>query len=388
MKLETIALNNLRRRKGRMAFLVAGLLLGVGTVVTLLSLSSALTAEAQHKLENFGANIIVTPKSDNLSLSYGGISLGGVTVAAENIRQADLARLKDIPNSRNIAVIAPKVLGAVKVDEERLLLMGVDPEKEFRLKRWWSVQGRPLAANNELVAGSAVAQRLKLQPGDTLRLQERDFVVSGVLEQTGSQDDHLLLVSLSVGQQLLNKPGEVSLVEVAALCADCPVEDMVNQIRSVLPGTNVNAIQQVVKTRMHALEQFHLFSLAVAGVVVLVGGLVVFVTMMGAVNERTREIGIFRALGFRRSHVMRLILFESVIVSLIAGILGYLAGIGTTRAALPFFSESHESMHLWQWSPELAAGAVLLAVIIGCLASFYPALHASRLDPTEALRAL
>jgi len=121
---------------------------------------------------------------------------------------------------------------------------------------------------------------------------------------------------------------------------------------------------------------------------VLVGGLVVFVTMMGAVNERTREIGIFRALGFRRSHVMRLILFESVVVSLIAGILGYLAGIGTTRVALPFFSENLEHANMWQWSPELAAGAVALAVVIGCLASFYPALHASRMDPTEALRAL
>jgi putative ABC transport system permease protein len=388
MKLETIALNNLRRRKGRMAFLVAGLLLGVGTVVTLMSLSSALTAEAQHKLENFGANIIVTPKSDNLSLSYGGITLGGVTVEAEAIRQSDLAKLKDIPNARNIAAVAPKVLGAVKVGDERVLLMGVEARQEFALKKWWSVQGRPLAADNELVAGSAVAQRLQLQTGDRLQLQGRDFLVSGILQQTGSQDDHLLLVSLPVGQQLLGKPGQVSLVEVAALCADCPVEDMVNQISTALPDTDVNAIQQVVKTRMHALEQFHLFSLAVAGVVVLVGGLVVFVTMMGAVNERTREIGIFRALGFRRSHVMRLILFESVVVSLIAGILGYLAGVGTTRAALPFFTENHEMTEMWQWSPELAGGAILLAVAIGSLASFYPALHASRMDPTEALRAL
>lgn len=388
MKLETIALNNLRRRKGRMAFLVAGLLLGVGTVVTLMSLSSALTSEAQHKLENFGANIIVTPKSDNLSLSYGGITLGGVTVEAEAIRQSDLIKLKDIPNARNIAAVAPKVLGAVKVGDQRVLLMGVEAKQEFALKKWWSVQGRPLAADHELVAGSAVAQRLQLQTGDTLQVQGRDFLVSGILQQTGSQDDHLLLVSLPVGQQLLGKPGQVSLVEVAALCADCPVEDMVNQISTVLPETDVNAIQQVVKTRMHALEQFHLFSLAVAGVVVLVGALVVFVTMMGAVNERTREIGIFRALGFRRSHVMRLILFESVVVSLIAGILGYLAGIGTTRAALPFFTDSHEAMQMWQWSPELAGGAILLAVAIGSLASFYPALHASRMDPTEALRAL
>jgi len=388
MKLESIAFSNLRRRKGRMAFLVAGLLLGVGTVVTLLSLSSALTEEAQHKLENFGANIIMTPHRDSLSLAYGGITLGGVTVESEEIDQQDLDKLQTIPNSRNIALVAPKVLGAVRLKDERVLLMGVDPRREFALKRWWQVNGSPLSAVDDLVAGSAVAERLGLGIGDRILLQGELFTLSGILQRTGSQDDQLLLAALPVAQRLLGKPGRVSLVEVAALCADCPVEDMVRQIGTVLPNVDVNAIQQVVKTRMHALDQFRHFSLAVAGVVVLIGGLVVFVTMMGAVNERTREIGIFRALGFRRSHIIRLILVESVVVSLIAGLLGYLGGTGVTRAVLPLFSEHGGHAGLWLWDPQLAAGAVVLAVAVGCLASFYPALHASRMDPTEALRAL
>ncbi|MGE4579919.1 MAG: ABC transporter permease [Desulfuromonadales bacterium] len=395
MKLETIAFNNIRRRKGRMAFLLAGLLLGIGTVVTLVSLSRSLTAEAQHKLENFGANILITPRSDQLSLSYGGVSLGGVTVEAEEIRQDDLALLKTIPNARNIAAVAPKLLGSARVGAERVLLMGVDPELEFALKRWWSVKGEPLKKDDEVVAGSNVARRLDLQVGDRIELYGRQFTVSGILEQTGGQDDHLLLAPLGVVQHLLQKPGMISLVEVAALCGDCPVEDMVRQISAVMPEVEVNALQQIVKTRMHALEQFELFSWLVAAVVLLVGALVVFVTMMGAVNERTREIGIFRALGFRRSHVMRLILVESASVSLVAGILGYLAGTAASRAVLPFFREGQgahgahgEHMELILWSPELAVGAVVLAVVVGCLASFYPALHASRMDPNEALRAL
>jgi putative ABC transport system permease protein len=224
-----------------------------------------------------------------------------------------------------------------------------------------------------------------LSTGDTLMIAGEEFTVSGLLEKTGSQDDQLLIGALPTAQRLLNKPGTVSLVEVAALCGDCPVSDMVKQISEVLPGAEVNAIQQVVKTRMHALDQFRAFSLAIAAVVLLIGGLVVFVTMMGSVNERTREIGIFRALGFRRSHVMKLILIESTVVSLIAGLLGYFSGIGTTWAILPFMTEHHVMLN---WNPLLAGGSVTLAVAVGCLASFYPALHASRLDPTEALRAL
>ena len=385
MRLESIAFNNLRRRKSRMAFLVIGLLIGVATVVTLISLSNALTADVQHKMENYGANILLTPHSNNLSLSYGGITLGGVSIDTEEIVQSDLAKIHTIKNKQNIAAVAPKVLGTVVVNSERVMLMGVELDKEFHLKKWWSINGEPARSDHQLVVGSAAATKLNLVIGSELTMVNEQFVVTGILEKTGSQDDQLLIGSLPTAQRLLNKPGTVSLVEVAALCADCPVTDMVNQIAEVLPLVDVSAIQQVVKTRMHALDQFRNFSLAIAAVVLLIGALVVFVTMMGSVNERTREIGIFRALGFRRGHVVQLILMESAAVSLLAGLLGYLVGMGATQAILPFMAEHHVALH---WNPLLGGMAMLLALLVGCTASFYPALHASRLDPTEALRAL
>ncbi len=385
MRLETIAINNLRRRKSRLAFLIAGLLIGIATVVTLISLSTTLTEDIQIKMENYGANILITPQSDDLSLNYGGINLGGVSLDPQEIREADLSKISGIRNSRNIAAVAPKVLGALEVRGQRVMMMGVDPEKEFQLKKWWKVNGLPLKNEYDLVAGAEVAAKLGLVLGDSVEIGGETFTLTGILANTGSQDDQILIASLPVTQRLLGKEGTVSLVEVAALCGDCPVSEMVTQISEVLPGVNVSAIQQVVKTRMHALDQFRNFSLAVAAVVLLIGALVVFVTMMGSVNERTREIGIFRALGFRRSHIMHLILLESTVVSIVAGILGFLVGMGVTYLVLPLMTENEVSMH---WDPLLAGGAVLLALLVGASASFYPALKASRLDPTEALRAL
>ncbi len=385
MRLETIAINNLRRRKSRLAFLIAGLLIGIATVVTLISLSTTLTEDIQIKMENYGANILITPQSDDLSLNYGGINLGGVSLDPQEIREADLSKISGIRNSRNIAAVAPKVLGALEVRGQRVMMMGVDPEKEFQLKKWWKVNGLPLKNEYDLVAGAEVAAKLGLVLGDSVEIGGETFTLTGILANTGSQDDQILIASLPVTQRLLGKEGTVSLVEVAALCGDCPVSEMVTQISEVLPGVNVSAIQQVVKTRMHALDQFRNFSLALAAVVLLIGALVVFVTMMGSVNERTREIGIFRALGFRRSHIMHLILLESTVVSIVAGILGFLVGMGVTYLVLPLMTENEVSMH---WDPLLAGGAVLLALLVGASASFYPALKASRLDPTEALRAL
>jgi putative ABC transport system permease protein len=173
---------------------------------------------------------------------------------------------------------------------------------------------------------------------------------------------------------------------VAALCSDCPVEEIAVQLGDVLPGTRVTAMQQVTRNRMEALEVFRTFSYVIAAIIIAIEALVVFVTMMGSVSARTREIGIFRALGFRRAHVTSLVLMEAAVASVVAGALGYLAGMGAAYLLLPFFAEGLNVTV--SWAPPLAAGAVLLAVLIGALGSLYPALHASRLDPTVSLRAI
>jgi putative ABC transport system permease protein len=176
------------------------------------------------------------------------------------------------------------------------------------------------------------------------------------------------------------------MAEVAALCKDCPIDAMVKQISDVLPGAKVMAIQQVVKSRMETLAQFKKFSYGISGVILLIGSLVVLVTMMGSVRERTDEIGIFRAIGFRKRHIMKIVFTEAVIVSGLAGIIGYLLGFGATKAALAMFSENHSGFV--PFSVELAGAAVVIAVAVGLIATAYPAFMAARLDPNEALRAL
>ncbi len=385
MRLEHIVFHNLRRRKGRAIFLVIGLMIGVATVVTLLSLTDALSMHAQHELENFGANIIVTPRSEQLNLNYGGVQLGGVNLVPHEIEQVSLVNIDSIPNRRNVATIGPKVLGTVEMQGQRVMMMGVDPVAEFKLKRWWSIAGRPVEQGAELLVGDALVKRFGLAIGDTLQINGQDFTVVGLLAKTGSQDDQLLISPLSTAQSVLGKEGKISMVEIAALCHDCPVNDMVNQLQQVLPETDVQAVQQVVKTRMHALDQFRLFAWGVAVTVVIIGALLVFVTMMGAISERTREIGIFRAIGYRRRHVLHLVLMEAAIVSVLAGVMGYLAGVLATLAALPLLDGGKA---VWHLNPALAVAAVAAALVVGLVAALQPALRASRLEPSEALRAL
>ncbi|UCD79218.1 MAG: ABC transporter permease [Desulfobacterales bacterium] len=385
MNLNSISMKNLLRRKGKAAFVLAGLVIGVSTVVGIISYIEAMTNDINHKLDKYGANILVVPKTENLALSYGGLSLGGVSFEMEEIRQAELARVGTIKNSANIAALGPLVLGVAKIGERKVLMAGVDFEAAGILKPWWRLQGA-LPEGGEIILGAEAARVLNLGSGNHLNINNNDLVISGILEPTGSQDDQLIFTRLDTAQTIFGKQGQVSMAEVAALCKDCPIEEMVRQISEVLPGAKVMAIQQVAKSRMETLAQFKKFSYGISAVILLIGSLVVLVTMMGSVRERTDEIGIFRAIGFRKRHIMRIVFMEAAVVSGLAGIIGYFLGFGATKAALIAFSESHTEVV--PFSFELAAAAFIIALGVGLISSAYPAFMASRLDPNEALRAL
>jgi putative ABC transport system permease protein len=385
MNLNAISIKNLLRRKGKAVLVLAGLVIGVSTVVGIISYVDAMTNDINHKLEKYGANILVVPKTENLALSYGGLSLGGVSFEMEEIRQTELERVRKIKNSQNIAALGPLVLGVANVRTQKVLMAGVDFKAAGILKPWWKVQGA-LPDENGIILGAEAARVLNLEVGNKLTISGKDLMVSGILHPTGSQDDQLIFSRLGTAQSIFGKQGQVSMVEVAALCKDCPIDAMVKQISEVLPGAKVMAIQQVVKSRMETLAQFKKFSYGISGVILLIGSLVVLVTMMGSVRERTDEIGIFRAIGFRKRHIMKIVFTEAVIVSGLAGIIGYLLGFGATKAALAMFSENHSGFV--PFSVELAGAAVVIAVVVGLIASAYPAFMAARLDPNEALRAL
>ena len=385
MRLIDISLANLKRRKAKASFILIGLLVGVAAVVAFMSLVDTLTRDINHKLVKYGANIMILPKTENLSLTYGGMAVGGISFEMREILQADLHKIKEIKNAANVAAVGSMVLGSLKVADRNVLLAGVDFQVSHILRPWWKIKGHT-PDKDGILLGAEASRILGLGQGDNLDANGRNLLVAGVLEPTGSQDDQIIFATLATAQQVLGKEGRISMAEVAALCAACPIDDMVAQISGALPDAKVMAIRQVVKGRMETLGHFNKFAYGLSLLVMLVGGLVVLVTMMGSVRERTSEFGIFMAIGFRRRHVIRMVLFEAAIISAIAGVLGYFMGLGATGFAIPFFTESVDVS--LAFDPVLALGVFAAAVFLGLIASAYPAIMAGNLDPNEALRSL
>ncbi len=384
MKLYHIGLKNLRRRKLRTSLIIFGLALAVSIQVAISGVSKSLESDFSRKLDEYGANILILPKTNDLSLDYGGLPVAGVSFGSAKLSMSDAAKIRAIKNSENIATVAPQIFHAAELNRQKVVVSGVDFNSEFRLKRWWRYSGSRPKEPDDILAGSAVAQVLNLKPGDDLEIAKHHFRVAGILTQTGSQDDRLIFVSLPLAQKLFGAGNTLSIIEVSALCYNCPIDSIVAQIGKKLPNARVTALGQTIETRMDVMHRMQHFSVILSAAVVFFAALMIFVNMMSSITEREKEIGIFRAVGFKRKHVLAVLLFESLIVSLSAGILGYLLGLSGAYVALPLMG-----LHgLHGFGVDTLLMSLALAIFVGVSAASFPAYKAANLEPTVALRAL
>ncbi len=387
MKLLDISMNNLLRKKGRTFFLVSGLSIGIGAAVAMTSVGDAMNREVMHALDEFGANILVLPASEGLPLSYGGLTVSAVNTGGRELTTSDIDRIRTIKNRQNISTVAPKLLVQTEVKGTKVLVAGVDFKAEQRLKKWWRVASgmKPQDAGEALI-GKDAAARLHMAPGASIGLDRGNLRVSGVLDNTGSQDDGLIFADIRWVQQHFHKGNAVSLIELSALCSGCPIEDMVGQINNTLPGARAVAVKETVELKMQAMHYFHKFSLGISALLLIVAGMIVFFAMTASVKERVQEIGLFRAIGFRTGHIVQVLLTEAFIVSLLAGVGGYVIGTVSPRVVAPYLMNAYNLT--FEFDPALIVRALASSVLVGLAASIYPAIRAGRLDPVEALKTL
>jgi len=387
MRLDNIAVSNLKRRKLKALTLVIGIVIGVASIVGLYSITQAMQQDLANKIDAFGSNILIVPNSDDVNVSFGGVSVQGVGKVRE-LNMSDIDKMRTIKNKETLAIIAPKLLDSEEINGKQAMLVGVQFSEELRLKKWWKINWvgnkKKTPTEGEVVVGSEAARVLGLSPGQNLKIKEQNFSVAGVIQPTGSmENDSAVFMDLTTLQKMTNRIGVLSLIETAAFCYTCPIEQVSAQLQEKLPYTKVQALKASTQARDDTVKKFNVFSFAVSAVILLIGALVVMMSMMSSVKERTKDIGVFRAIGFRKSHVVLVVFIEAVILSLIGGVIGYFLGMFGAK----FFGSAIVQIEVGVvWKYQIGLIAVGGAALIGIFASAYPAWQASRLDPVEALR--
>ncbi|MCK4267187.1 MAG: ABC transporter permease, partial [Actinomycetia bacterium] len=237
MRLERITIINIRKHIGRLGLLTLVLTVVVATVATLYILARLMNDDLEKKLDLYGTNMVIVPKSDDLPLSYDGVPLGNVNLAKRNLTERDIAELKTIKSNENLAVIAPKLIEIAKLDGEDAIVVGVDFPKELKIKRWWRLRAgkKPKKGSNQALVGAAAAARHRLQVGQTIKIKGQKFKVAGILKSAGSQEDEPVYIDLERAQKIFGLPAQFSIIEVSAWCYNCPINVIVGQASEKLP---------------------------------------------------------------------------------------------------------------------------------------------------------
>jgi len=396
MKLYQLVAKDVVRRKRRVLYAALGVVIGTMTVVGILTITLAGQARVYNQLEKYGANLTVIPAISNLDMKLGDLSLGTLTVGENYIPEEKLPEIRQITDGKikealrlkdqgDIATIAPKLYVKTQVDGKSVIMVGVDLEEESEIKTWWKVRvGEYFKQADQALVGAVAAELLKFNMGDRIPLNGTDITITGVLEETGSNDDYQVFVPIETLQKAFGKEGLISSIDIRALCNACPVEIIADEINQNIPGVRAVAVKQIAETEMGMVEKMSKFMLALAGVALALGCFGVVNTMMTSVHERIKDIGIMRAVGASRNQIIKVFIYEAIIIGIVGGILGYVAGTLLAYAIGPLIFEGTVVTYVPKYFPL----SLVLATLIAVIATVYPAFRATRIKVADSFRSL
>ena len=394
MRLHSIVLKDIFRRRTKLMVGVLGVVIAASAIVAVITTFTAATDSLYDESGKFGANIIIRPQTNSIPLIEGSTTVGSISTGENYIDESKLPNIYTIENSANLAVVSPRLYGIANIgisSSSPVILMGVDPKEEPKIKAWWKLDGRWISAEDgertEVMLGSDIAKPLGLVTGSTITLTNGNNSVDGdvvaVIETTGGSEDGYIITSLKAAQYLFDNEGKISSIEVRALCNDCPVEEMSRQIEAAIPNVEARAMSQIVLSEMALIKRTQSSAMAVSIITLLVSALTVASTMLASVNEKLKEIGIMRAVGASDIQIVSMLLFEGAIIGAIGGSVGFVLGTLVSFVAAPLLLSVTPSP-IWILLPA-AAG---VSITVGMVASVIPAKRAVSIDPAEVLRSV
>lgn len=395
-----IAFKNLRSRSLRSWLTILGIVIGIFLVVSLLSLSEGLKESIMRELRMMGGDMVMIfpgNMSDMMTTMMGGIELNNRDIEA--IKRADgVDIVLEMPWEGAIIRHIQKT--------ETSLIYGISFDEGLPILRenmgWEIVNGSfPRPGRREVMVGNLVPKDVfpELIPGDSINIKGRDFVVSGILRSLGNrQDDLAIAMDLDDFRDVSGKregtPVAIAKIKdgydpniVVGNIEDSLEESAIRRRDENTPSFSVMSSETVTDMVESIMGTLQLAVFAFASIAIIVGGIGIMNTMYTSVKERTKEIGLLKAVGAKRNHITTIFLYEAGIIGLIGGLGGVFLGLLLAFSVQFFLSDAGGMFYLEAHvSPFLVIFGLVFSIIVGCGSGFFPARQASKLEPVEALR--
>jgi putative ABC transport system permease protein len=391
MKLISVAFKNLKRKKIRTFLTIAGVAIAVAVLVSLIGFDTGYQKALTGDIDKMGYQILVTAKGCPYEAATLMLKGGG------GLRYMEQAVYDKIVKDPRVDKVTPELV-ATEFDKDRqngqggiVLYMGID-DSYLKLKPWAKFKSGGWFSGSdadEAIIGYEAAELEQRSVGDQIFVPNLNKVlkVAGIFERTGTQDDGVVFLPLKAMQRIFDLPGKltgigIKLKDLGFLTAF--EEALYNE-----PGIQVISMAEVKGTIFNLIASAKVMTNSVAVIAILIAVIGVVNTILMSVFERTKEIGVMKAIGASRLDIFRIIWMETTLICFIGGLIGDITAIIAARAV------EYILRHVLPYTPggqlvlitsSILAWSFAGAVVMGLIAGIYPAFRASSMRPVEAIR--
>lgn len=368
MSFISLILKNPFRNKTRSALAIIGIAIGIATIVALGIVTDGLKASTENTLKSGGSDFTITEANSP--------GLGSSNINQDHV--LDIEKVKGVKDAVGVLITNRAV------DGQLFTVMGIGRD-DLNVGQINIIEGNAFGNDkDEIIIGKTASQNLNKKIGDSIKIFGTDFKITGIFETGSVWEDGGSFMSLDKLQELSDNNGKVSMIFVK-LENSADLDSVTKSIEEVYPDelTTVKSIEDFNKVNK-GLETIDTASWAISLLAILIGGIGVINTMVMSVYERTREIGVLKAVGWKNRRILAMILGESIVLTVIAALIGIVLGVVAVELILTQPSMGGYIKPVY--SIELFLKAVGIALFVGVIGGIYPALRAARLSPTESLR--
>jgi putative ABC transport system permease protein len=365
----TVVTRGLMRRPVRTGLTIVGIAIGIAAVVALVGISRGFETSWETGMKSRGTDIVVSNMRSALT--------------PKPFSATVVERITPLPH---VAETCTLLVELISVEKAEMMIVSARQWGGFSWKNLKLVSGRLPndAGERAVVLGKTAAEVLGKKIGDTLQLETEDLTVVGTVDGGAVVENGSVILSLPLLQEITGNQGKINIIdlrvtpgtakeELTRLCEQ--ITELVPEARAVIAGEHIRESQ--------AYRMISAMSWGTSLLAVLVGVLGVMNTMLMTVLERTQEICVLLAIGWKRGRIVRLILWESALLGLLGGVGGVLIGVVGVKllVTMPAIRGLLEP----QLNPQLLVMAVAIAVVVGVFSGLYPAWRSSRFAPSHAL---